>query len=80
MGMSESEESQAKGNDFAEITDVREYRPGDRIKDIHWKLSAKKETLMVKERTSVAQSQVYWCLICPDKGTQWKRFWGLLTA
>ena len=58
MGMSELEESQAKGNDFAEITDVREYRPGDRIKDIHWKLSAKKETLMVKERTSVAQSQV----------------------
>ena len=50
MGMSELEESQAKGNDFAEITDVRE--------DIHWKLSAKKETLMVKERTSVAQSQV----------------------
>lgn len=57
-GMSELEESQAKGNDFAEVTDMREYRPGDRIKDIHWKLSAKKEQLMVKERTSVAQSQI----------------------
>lgn len=58
MGMSELEESKAKGNDFAEVTDMREYRPGDRIKDIHWKLSAKKDILMVKERTSVAQSQV----------------------
>lgn len=57
-GMSELDESQAKGNDFAEVTDMREYRPGDRIKDIHWKLSAKKEQLMVKERTSVAQSQI----------------------
>lgn len=57
-GMSELEESKAKGNDFAEVTDMREYRPGDRIKDIHWKLSAKKDVLMVKERTSVAQSQV----------------------
>lgn len=57
-GISEAEESLAKGYDFAEVTDMREYRPGDRIKDIHWKLSAKKEELMVKERTSVAQSQV----------------------
>ncbi|MCH5268720.1 MAG: DUF58 domain-containing protein [Lachnospiraceae bacterium] len=57
-GVSELEESQAKGNDFAEVTDMREYQPGDRIKDIHWKLSAKKEQLMVKERTSVAQSQI----------------------
>lgn len=57
-GISEAEESLAKGHDFAEVTDMREYRPGDRIKDIHWKLTAKKEELMVKERTSVAQSQV----------------------
>lgn len=57
-GISEAEESLAKGYDFAEVTDMREYRQGDLIKDIHWKLSAKKEELMVKERTSVAQSQV----------------------
>lgn len=57
-GISEAEESLAKGYDFAEVTDMREYRPGDRIKDIHWKLSAKKDELMVKERTGVAQSQV----------------------
>ena len=57
-GISEAEETLSKGYDFAEVTDMREYRPGDRIKDIHWKLSAKKQDLMVKERTSVAQSQV----------------------
>lgn len=57
-GVRDAEESTAKGNDFAEVTDMREYRPGDRLKDIHWKLSAKKEVLMVKERTSMAQSEV----------------------
>ena len=57
-GISEAEESLSKGHDFSEVTDMREYRPGDRIKDIHWKLSAKKQDLMVKERASVAQSQV----------------------
>lgn len=57
-GISEAEETLSKGHDFSEVTDMREYRPGDRIKDIHWKLSAKKQDLMVKERSSVAQSQV----------------------
>lgn len=57
-GITEAEETLSKGHDFSEVTDMREYRPGDRIKDIHWKLSAKKQDLMVKERASVAQSQV----------------------
>ncbi len=57
-GITETEETLTKGNDFSEVTDVREYRPGDRLKDIHWKLSAKKQDLMVKERANVAQSQV----------------------
>lgn len=57
-GISEAEETLSKGHDFSEVTDMREYRPGDQIKDIHWKLSAKKQELMVKERASVAQSQV----------------------
>ena len=33
----------------AEIYDIREYVPGDPLKRIHWKLSAKKDMLMVKE-------------------------------
>lgn len=57
-GLNELEESQAKGFDHADVTDMREYRPGDRIKDIHWKLSAKKREWMVKEREGTAQSQM----------------------
>lgn len=54
----ETEESKNRGSDFAEISDIREYIPGDRIRDIHWKLSAKQETLMVKERVAVAGSEM----------------------
>ncbi|MBR1736924.1 MAG: DUF58 domain-containing protein, partial [Firmicutes bacterium] len=62
-GISEAEESKMKGNDFSEVTEIREYRPGDRLKDIHWKLTAKKDTLMVKERESLSQSRL---TIVPD--------------
>lgn len=57
-GAAETEESKEKGNDFAEVSDIREYIPGDRIRDIHWKLSAKQDILMVKERVSVAGSEM----------------------
>ena len=53
-GMTEVEESSRRGNDFSEVTDVREYIPGDRIRDIHWKLSARQEEWMVKVRTQMA--------------------------
>ena len=32
-----------------EIYDIREYQPGDPVKSIHWKMSAKKDKLLVKE-------------------------------
>ena len=56
-GVTESVSTAGKGNDFSEITDMREYIPGDRLKDIHWKLSAKKQKLMVKEYTAVSQTE-----------------------
>ena len=37
------------GDDPSEVFDIREYRPGDKIHSIHWKLSARKEQFMVKE-------------------------------
>jgi uncharacterized protein (DUF58 family) len=58
LGMSEMEESKKKGYDFSEVTDVREYQPGDKLQNIHWKLSAKKDLLMVKERVSMSSSQL----------------------
>lgn len=38
-----------KGNDPAELMDIREYRDGDQHARIHWKLSAKYNQLMVKD-------------------------------
>ena len=58
-GMEEVEESNRKGSDFSEVQDVREYRPGDRLQNIHWKLSAKKDLLMVKERVSMSSRQLF---------------------
>lgn len=57
-GMSETEESREKGHDFSEVHDIREYIPGDKLRDIHWKLSAKQGEWMVKERVSVSGSQM----------------------
>lgn len=57
-GVAETEESRKKGSDFSEVSEIREYIPGDKIRDIHWKLSAKQEKLMVKERVAVAGSEM----------------------
>lgn len=38
-----------EGNDPSEILEIREYRPGDRMQKIHWKLSQRTDILMVKE-------------------------------
>ncbi len=54
VGMTEVEESAKRGNDFSEVTDIREYIPGDRIRDIHWKVSARMQEWMVKVRTQMA--------------------------
>lgn len=37
------------GNDPGETFALREYRPGDRLRDIHWKLSEKTDQLTVRE-------------------------------
>ncbi|MDD6571791.1 MAG: DUF58 domain-containing protein [Thermoflexaceae bacterium] len=57
-GINNLDESQSKGNDTSEVSDVREYIPGDKLQNIHWKLSAKKDILMVKERLSLTSSQL----------------------
>lgn len=57
-GVSESMESKEKGYDFSEVSGIREYIPGDKLQNIHWKLSVKKEELMVKERISVSAMQL----------------------
>ena len=39
------------GHDNSELFQVREYRPGDRLQNMHWKLTAKQDDLMVKEHS-----------------------------
>ena len=46
---SESYSAQKAGNDPGETFRIREYVPGDPIRQIHWKLSEKMGTLMVRE-------------------------------
>lgn len=57
-GVSEAMESKEKGYDFSEVSGIREYIPGDKLQNIHWKLSVKKDELMVKERISVSAMQL----------------------
>ena len=37
------------GTDVSEIKELRDYREGDRLSQVHWKLSTKSEDLIVKE-------------------------------
>lgn len=57
-GAAEAGESRHKGNDSSEVSDIREYVPGDRLRDIHWKISARQDKLMVKERVATAGSEM----------------------
>lgn len=38
-----------KGQDVTEVFDIRDYRPGDTPRSIHWKLSSKLDNLVVRE-------------------------------
>ena len=57
-GMNEVDETQMKGSDFSDVSQIREYIPGDAIKNIHWKLSAKKDVWMVKERLQMSSQKL----------------------
>lgn len=41
--------SNRRGEDRSEVYQLREYRPGDNIRQIHWKLSSKLDELILKE-------------------------------
>lgn len=58
-GFDEYESSVQTGNVSSNVTDIREYRPGDRLQKIHWKLSAKIDKLMVKENEATASHQFF---------------------
>ena len=51
-----------KGSDYSETFQLREYVPGDSIKQIHWKLSEKLDKLVVREASLPVQKStlVFW--------------------
>jgi len=49
MGESDVYGEEAGGMDASEILQIREFRNGDKIQSIHWKMSAKVDELMVRE-------------------------------
>ena len=53
------------GGGYSEIHDHRAYRPGDPVKDIHWKLSLKTDTLIVREPLEPIRRNVILALRTP---------------
>ncbi len=51
VGESDVYDDAKGGYDPSEVFQIREFRPGDKIQSIHWKLSAKAEELMVRENS-----------------------------
>lgn len=47
----ESADRMQRGRERLEISSVRAYHDGDLLRDVHWKLSAKQDELMVREYT-----------------------------
>ncbi len=53
------------GGGYSELHDHRPYRPGDPVKDIHWKLSLKSDELVVREALEPVQHRVVLALRTP---------------
>lgn len=67
------------GDDVSEIRELRGYREGDRLSQVHWKLSGKSEDLIVKEYAKQAGACV--ALVCdgiPDGLSEITAYYELL--
>lgn len=56
------------GTDTSQVFQIRGYMPGDRLQNIHWKLSAKSEDLMVREHSLPRGSAIV--LLLGSKGIE----------
>lgn len=64
---SESYAPDRRGNDLTEVFALREYVPGDDLRRIHWKLTAKTDRLIVREASLPLQRSllVFWDKTAP---------------
>jgi len=58
------------GGGFAEEHDLRDYRPGDAPNSIHWKLSSKTDSLIVREALTPENCDVFLVLDEPGAGDE----------
>ncbi len=56
-GFDEFTDTDRRGNHSANVTDIREYIPGDRLSRIHWKLTEKLDKLIVKENEATSSNE-----------------------
>lgn len=57
-GFPKENETKKRGTDYNPDYEVREYIPGDELKSIHWKLSAKRDELMVRQRLASGREKI----------------------
>lgn len=64
MGLGDNDKSfpDLCGYNRNEVAQVEEYREGDSIRDIHWKLSSKNDTFMVKHFAREMDEKLYLCV------------------
>ena len=55
------------GGGFSENHELRLYRPGDSLNQVHWKLSAKSDQVIVREALEQANNQVFLVLSRPGE-------------
>ena len=68
------------GNDPSEVFEVRDYKEGDKLQRIHWKLSSKKDKLMVKEFSDpiVINAVIIFDNYCTEKKMKFVQEWSNL--
>lgn len=55
-----------------DVTGIREWRPGDASGSVHWRSSARRGTLVVRERGAAVTRHVVVALVCSSDATDWE--------
>lgn len=74
----ESLEKASPDRDFSDRQELRPYRPGDSLRQIHWKLSAKTGELIFRELTVPVTSRIRLALVLSGSGAELNRKLGQL--
>ena len=67
FGLSDRYSSQKPGDDPSEVFQIREFREGDNLRRVHWKLSQRMDTLMIRDFSLPIDHALYF-LIEPGAG------------